>query len=332
MFDLETALRDWRAHMERGTAMSPREVDELEDHLRALIDLELELDGALTPPRAFSLARNDICEPTTLSREFAKAARPRWRRLLLAGCGMFAASWFMPALSDATGRLWGWQAFLAAFEWGNPVETLSALTNILLVLTMYRIGRVRPSKTRWLTWSVTGAAALNLLYWIRVDDLAVGFWAWAGSFVCAAAALWMRDREWASAEVRQAPFTGGGGRRQRIRDERGGSGTLILLAAALVASPASAQSWGWYAGPTLGWRNVFEDPRVGLNGGMSLQEFDGHPTSASTCASSRGAAITVASPYPCRCRCSTPPISAKPDTYSWVLQPDTPITTSTSWI
>lgn len=202
MFDLDTALRGWRAHMERGTALSPREVDELEDHLRARIDLELELDGALTPARAFSLARYDIGEPTTLSREFARAGKPRWRRLLLAGCGMFSASWFLPALSDATGRLWGWEAFLATLEWGDPVDVLSALTNILLVVAMCRIGQARPPKTRWLAWCVTGAAALNLLYWIPLDGLAVGFLAWAGSFVCIASALWMRDRERAPAEVR----------------------------------------------------------------------------------------------------------------------------------
>ncbi|WP_420615809.1 hypothetical protein [Candidatus Palauibacter sp.] len=77
MFDLEAALRDWRARMERKTALSQLEVDELEDHLRARIDLELELDGALTPARAFSLARHDLGEPTTLSREFAKAGKPR---------------------------------------------------------------------------------------------------------------------------------------------------------------------------------------------------------------------------------------------------------------
>jgi len=205
MFDLEMAVRDWRTHMERGKALSPREVDELEEHLRALIDLELELDGALTTAHAFSLARHDIGEPTTLSREFVNAGKPRWRRLLLAGSGMFAASWLLPALSDATGRLWGWEAFLAAFESGNPVDMLCALTNILLVLTICRIGRVRPGKTRWLTWCVTGAAVLNLLYWIPVDDLAIGFWAWVGSFVCTASALWMRDREWASTEVRQVP-------------------------------------------------------------------------------------------------------------------------------
>ena len=66
-------------------------------------------------------------------------------------------------------------------------------------------GRVRRAKLRWLTWSVTGAAVLNLLYWIPSGDLAVGYWACAGSFVCAASALWMRARERASPKLRKAP-------------------------------------------------------------------------------------------------------------------------------
>ena len=205
MFDLDEALRDWRMHMERGTALSAREVDELEDHLRASIELEQELDATLTPARACSLARDEVGEATALSREFAKSGSPRWRLLLLVGSGMFAASWFLPALSDETpfGRWWGWEAFLAAvLQWDSPVYLLSAVTNVLMVFMIYRIRRVRPLKNRWLTWCVTGAAALNLLCWIRlVDILAVGFWVWAGSFILAASALWMQDREWASAKL-----------------------------------------------------------------------------------------------------------------------------------
>ena len=205
MFDLEAAFRDWRRHMEHGTGLSPREVDELEDHLRAHVDLELELDKALTPARAFALARHAIGEPKTLSREFAKAGKPRWRHLLRAGGALFAASWVLPAVGDTTGHLWGWEAFLLALEWGNPGEALSAISSILVLLALFVTGRVRRSTLRWLTWCVTGAAVLNLLYWIPSGDLAVGYWAWAGSFVCTASALWMRARERASIKLRQAP-------------------------------------------------------------------------------------------------------------------------------
>ena len=92
----------------------------MEDHLRAHVDLELELDKALTPARALALARYAIGEPKTLSREFAKAGKPRWRHLLRAGGGLFAASWVLPAVGDATGHLRGWEAFQLALEWGNP--------------------------------------------------------------------------------------------------------------------------------------------------------------------------------------------------------------------
>ncbi|MXW66433.1 MAG: hypothetical protein F4Z72_05440 [Gemmatimonadales bacterium] len=205
MFDLEAAFRDWRTCMEHGTGLLPREVDELEDHLRAHVYLELELNKALTPARAFALARQAIGEPKMLSREFAKAGKPRWRHLLRAGGAMFAASWILPAVGDAAGHLWGWEAFQLALEWGTPGEALSALSSILVLLALFVTGRVRRSKLRWLTWCVTGAAVLNLLYWIPLGDLAVGYWAWAGSFVCIASALWMRARERASTKLRPAP-------------------------------------------------------------------------------------------------------------------------------
>ncbi|WP_420615810.1 hypothetical protein [Candidatus Palauibacter sp.] len=51
---------------------------------------------------------------------------------------MFAVLWFLPTLGDATGRLCGWEAFLTTLEleWRDPVDSLSALSNILLVVAM----------------------------------------------------------------------------------------------------------------------------------------------------------------------------------------------------
>ena len=227
MFDLEIAVQEWRGRMERRSTLSPREVDELEDHLRARIDLELELDGALTPVQAFAAASENVGEPAALSREFARAGNPRWRRLLVAGWAMFAVSWFLPVMvdlsfpfSDGASTLWGWQAFLLTLEWAEtPYETISALSNALIVVTLLKIGGTRPPKNRWLTRLVTGAAVLNLYWGVRMlltDDpdagswfarmtvLQIGYWAWAGSFICIAAALWLRAREWASARPERA--------------------------------------------------------------------------------------------------------------------------------
>jgi len=128
------------------------------------------------------------------------APASRWR-------GLFAASWILPAVGDAAGHLSGWEAFQLALEWRNPGETLSALSSILVLLALFVTGRVRRAKLRWLTWCVTGAAVLNLLYWIPSGDLAVGYWAWAGSFVCAASALWMRGPRAGVPKLRQAPVS-----------------------------------------------------------------------------------------------------------------------------
>ena len=136
MFDLDTEVRRWREHAEGKSSLSPREVDELEDHLRARVDLELELNGALTPVQAFAAASEDVGEPAALSKEFVKAGRPRWRPLLVAAWAMFAVSWFLPAVVEyipippaPDGTLQqhvevipGWEAFVyALFGWAGPV-------------------------------------------------------------------------------------------------------------------------------------------------------------------------------------------------------------------
>ena len=87
MFDLNGRVREWRERQERTSSLSPRELDELEDHLRARVDLELELNAVLAPADAFAIARRELGEAATLSKEFAKAGKPRWRRWLVAGWG-----------------------------------------------------------------------------------------------------------------------------------------------------------------------------------------------------------------------------------------------------
>ncbi|MCY4399247.1 MAG: hypothetical protein OXE96_07920 [Gemmatimonadetes bacterium] len=51
--------------------------------------------------------------------------------------------------------------------------------------------------------------------------------------------------------------------------------TLTLLAAVLVASPAEAQSWGWYAGPTVAWvdGDLSDEPMAGIDTGMSFEGY-----------------------------------------------------------
>lgn len=53
--------------------------------------------------------------------------------------------------------------------------------------------------------------------------------------------------------------------------------TPILLMAVLAAAPASAQDVRWYVGPTLGWINTHQEPKLGLNAGVSFRGFEERP-------------------------------------------------------
>ena len=217
MFDLETAVRRWRKHAEGKSSLSVRELDELEDHLRARVDLEMELDAGLVPARAFAVARDDIGEATTLSREFAKAGTPRWRKLLIAGWAMFAASFFLPALGN---NFFGSQSWDSGYQvvWGilSDGAVPFMLPNLGMLMTLHLLRDPRP-RGRWIerilrVAGLTGIG-IGLLVLVRamqsdgmgVFMLGIGYWMWTASLICMAVALRARTREWASAQSRQAP-------------------------------------------------------------------------------------------------------------------------------
>ena len=158
MFDLDIEVRRWRERQERKSSLSPRELDELEDHLRARVDLELEMNRVLAPERAFAIARRGLGRPAALQREFANAGRPRWRRWLVAGWATFAVSFALPAVPDwpASGWVPGWGAAVsvlaALVEWpreafiGAPLQMLSGLTNLLMLSTLLQLRTARPRR------------------------------------------------------------------------------------------------------------------------------------------------------------------------------------------
>lgn len=225
MFELESELRNWRTRVERGSSLSPRELDELEDHLRARVDLELELDASLAPRRAFAIARHALGEPKALSREFAQAGRPRWKHLLLAGWALYAVSFLLPVASTAgvvspSGHVadfttYGYQLFVKIFvevlrggEIGPPLTVL--LLNLPMLMTLPALWRSRRWKAPWLLVMAVGVGALGYgSLWpptVTVDGVRVGsaylgfgYWAWAASLALASVALWLRRRNWASA-------------------------------------------------------------------------------------------------------------------------------------
>ena len=222
MFDMDAEARRWRKRQERQTSLSPRELDELEDHLRARTRLELELNAALAPERAFAIARRNLGEPVALSREFAKAGKPRWRKLLLAGWALFGASFLLPVVRDVLSDGWvpGWATAILPFilffsplpfdepsSLGEIVSALpallSSLTNLLMLATLLELRAARPRRTRWLAGLVSGAVLLNLVWLFGWAEpvvfpplgMGIGYWAWIASFSCVASALWMRVTE-----------------------------------------------------------------------------------------------------------------------------------------
>ncbi len=217
MFDPDGEIRRWRERQERETSLSPRELDELEDHLRARVQLERELDPVLPPAQAFTIALRNLGEPVALSKEFAKAGRPRWRRWLLTGWAMYGASWFLPVI-DAPffGTVRGYETL----EWAGGVTgaLLFCCSNLAMAATALVLWRARLSANRWV-WRSVGAVGVSALVWmgggliygsIQRGDmslmvppvLTVGFWTWAASYICVAAALRLRARDGASAAVR----------------------------------------------------------------------------------------------------------------------------------
>ncbi len=225
MFDLDAEVGRWRERQERQSSLSPRELDELEDHLRARVDLEMEINRVLAPERAFAIARRELGKPVALEKEFAKAGKPRWRRWLVAGWAMFAASFVLPVVPNSPWEGWalGWEAAwvtlgISVLEPREalieaPLAALSGLTNLLMLSTLLQLRPVRPRRTRWLAGLVGGAALLNLqwlLGWAEPVALpplgmGIGYWAWTASFFCVAAALWMRAEQDAPATAEVTP-------------------------------------------------------------------------------------------------------------------------------
>lgn len=208
MFELEREVRNWRTRVERGSSLSPREVDELEDHLRALVDLELELDASLAPRRAFAIARHTLGEPKSLSREFARAGRPRWKLLLAGATALYVASLLLPVFRLDLLPAWGIDAWVPrGYELLAAVELLPLNLPMLLILPL--IWRKRRLKGTWLAGilGVIGASTLGVgvADALKGGDITLlpGFWAWAASFVLASVALWLRRRSWTSARPKK---------------------------------------------------------------------------------------------------------------------------------
>ncbi|MXX55159.1 MAG: hypothetical protein F4106_00010 [Gemmatimonadetes bacterium] len=209
MSDMERAIEHWRRKLERRSGLTVREVDELEDHLRARLEVELELNGGVEPAGTLRDVLDEIGEASALSREFAKAGWIRWRQLVAAGWALFGVSLFLPVFAEFSIR-YGYDVFWERWPICLP-----------LLLTLWEAGRYDPSRSRALTW-VNAAAAFYLVVvgidqlvrgnsaiivgdTIRSGSFLVGFWTWTAAQLLVATGCWLRTGRWRSAGALRAP-------------------------------------------------------------------------------------------------------------------------------
>lgn len=217
-FDLDARVARWRRWQERTSSLSPRELDELEDHLRAHVDLQLELNATLGPAQVFRVACDRIGPGPVLSKEFAKVGRARWRRMFMQGWILYAASFLLPSSELEFSH--GYQ-FLLDFSLSDltypKVLAFAFLPNLMMLMTTPVFMGRKPPSTRCLKWLLgiagVGAVGTAVVHSARfmvgppnlglLDPLAafgIGFWAWTASLIFVAAALQLRACERASAQ------------------------------------------------------------------------------------------------------------------------------------
>ena len=207
MFDLDAAVGAWRARFARDRSFSTFDLDELEDHLRAAYEVELHLDPGLAPAAAFEQARSVLGEPEDLAGEFAKVGGKLWRWLLRAGWAVFAVSWLLPVhrfgntlldMEWKDGVLPGAEALLLGLTGlGGPVGVMSALTNLAMAATFWRISDAGRHRVAAMAALLLAGVVLNLSWVVWADqpsDLLAGYWAWTASFGVAGAGLLLRAR------------------------------------------------------------------------------------------------------------------------------------------
>lgn len=161
----------------------------------------------------------------------------RWRRLLLAGWAMFLASFLLPVLGiEIMGTIEWLTVFpgmledalaapeTAELETRDVLMGLGQLSPVILLhvpmfMTLPALQAARVRGERWLGWvlgalgwTALGVGVLHLVWLLGTQALdgsdsvrflgpgwlGPGYFAWAGSFLCAAFAMRLRAREWAS--------------------------------------------------------------------------------------------------------------------------------------
>ena len=128
------------------------------------------------------------------------------RRLAVLALLLYAVSWCVPVIETRgdllSGRSWGWQAFLFAVSplFGNDMDAhplqivwmvSSALTNLLLLVTVWLLFWRTQRLTSAVAWALVGAVLVNAGWMFlptMMRDLRIGYYLWFAAFVVGAAA------------------------------------------------------------------------------------------------------------------------------------------------
>jgi hypothetical protein len=155
---VESQIAEWRAYVAKAPAVSGRDVDELDAHLR---DQIAELDAAgLSADEAFLVAVKRMGDVDTLSREFAQEHRGRlWKQLFLSDADEPArtSSGWPEALAFAVAAGVAMQAarLAAQFPGQEPQWLLRNIGLLVLPFVAGYLARRRKLDTRG--WMLTAA-------------------------------------------------------------------------------------------------------------------------------------------------------------------------------
>jgi hypothetical protein len=205
MFDLETAIIQWRKQMRAAGIESPAPLEELESHLREEFARQTKLNS--DDQEAFDFAVQKIGRARALKREFKKIALPletRFVRLIGISCGSVAGVF----------SLWILYNLLVIHE-ANLTERMAGLIAVALAILCWRYGgrflpAVPPQRVRTtigLLSCLAGVGGMALFITslphfldvpagadIPVGRLLVAFiWAWSAAAMLAAVAYRLED-------------------------------------------------------------------------------------------------------------------------------------------
>ena len=134
MFNLETAINNWRQRMLAAGIQSPAPLAELESHLRE--EIEQQVHAGLGEAAAFQSALQKFGAAPEVRAEFAKIVEPGTaREQMVLDIGLVAAALFIPA--GVAGSVWHHRAEMTT---GQLLASLLAIATFAGLIWAGRLG------------------------------------------------------------------------------------------------------------------------------------------------------------------------------------------------